>query len=433
MAVTIINPINNQVGASNSGITNIFTVTNSSNTASSQALIGVNVGGSTSGDPFQTFTVTGVTNWSIGIDNSASDAFVIAASAALGTTNVMTIATGGAVSIILADLDVTRSSSGASVISTISNTSNSAGSNAINQITIGGSSANQAITTYTTTGVTNWTVGVDATRSSRFGINNSSVLSSLNCISITPTTNQVSLELGNFDITHASSGGVLLNTISNTSNTAGSGVNFQATVAGASGGDAQSTYTVSGVTNWSVGVDNSDSDAFVIAASSALGSTNVIRAATSGIISYPLQPCFSAYLSGSPTNVTGDATLYVIAYDSVNYDQGSNFNTTTHAFVAPATGKYLFTGMTYTQNIGIAHTNYNILIQNLTSGFNYYLWSLNPQVQAVGGVYLNNFSNMISCAAGDNIVMSLQISGSTKTIGILGGQAITLFEGFKVA
>lgn len=217
----------------------------------------------------------------------------------------------------------------------------------------------------------------------------------------------------------------------NSSGTVGSRAVVQC--GGSSAGDAFYSAIVNGVTTWSWGADNSDSDAFVLSASATLGTTNVMRASTTGAINKPLQPCFSAYLSGNPTNVTGDGTLYVIAYDSVNYDQGSNFNTTTHAFVAPVTGKYLFTGMTYTQSLGVAHTVYNILIQNLTSGFNYYLWSLNPQVQAVSGVYLNNFSNMISCAAGDNVVISLQISGSTKTIGILGGAAVTLFEGFLVA
>lgn len=155
------NSINNTVGASISGVTNTLTLTNASNTANSQANMIVNVGGSTSGDPFATFTVTGVTSWSIGADNSASDAFVIAASTALGTTNVISMATGGAVSVVLGDLDVTRSSSGASVVSTISNTSNTASSNARMQVSVAGTSANDAFTTYTVTGTTNWSEGID--------------------------------------------------------------------------------------------------------------------------------------------------------------------------------------------------------------------------------------------------------------------------------
>ncbi len=98
MAQTINNAGNNTVGASNTGQTNTFTVTNPSNTASSAALVNVTVGGGTADDAFTTYTVSGVTNWSQGIDNSASDAFVVAASTALGTTNCISLpaaATGG--------------------------------------------------------------------------------------------------------------------------------------------------------------------------------------------------------------------------------------------------------------------------------------------------------------------------------------------------
>ncbi len=90
------NAINNTVGASNSGVTNTLTVTNASNTSSSQALVNVTVGGGTAGDAFTTYTVSGVTNWSQGIDNSASgDPFVISSSTTLGTSNTLTIDTAG--------------------------------------------------------------------------------------------------------------------------------------------------------------------------------------------------------------------------------------------------------------------------------------------------------------------------------------------------
>lgn len=90
------NSINSTIGASNSGATNTLTITNPSNTASSQAQEIITVGGATAGDAFTTYTVAGVTNWSQGIDNSVSgDPFVISASTALGTTNTLTIDTLG--------------------------------------------------------------------------------------------------------------------------------------------------------------------------------------------------------------------------------------------------------------------------------------------------------------------------------------------------
>ena len=241
------NAINNTVGASVSGVTNTLTVTNPSNTASSQALANITVGGGTSGDPFLTYTVAGVTDWSTGIDNSVSDTFVIAASTALGTTNVMSMTTAGAVSIVLGNLDVTKSASGATVSTTISNTSNTASSNALEQITVAGTSA----------------------------------------------------------------------------------------------GDAFTTYTVAGTTNWSVGTDNSvTGDPFVIAASTALGTTNIMSAATTGEINYPLQPSFMAFLSGSINNVTGDGTAYAIICDTEAFDQGGDYDNSTGVFTAPVTGRY---------------------------------------------------------------------------------------------
>ncbi len=44
---------------------------------------------------------------------------------------------------------------------------------------------------------------------------------------------------------------------------------------------------------------------------------------------------FSAYLSTSIANVTGDSTLYTIPFDEVFFDLGGNFNTGTGYFTAP--------------------------------------------------------------------------------------------------
>lgn len=78
-----------------SGDTETLTISNSSDTADSQAQQLISVAGSTAGDAFTTYTVSGTQSWSIGIDNSDSDNFKISASSALGTTDWLTIATPG--------------------------------------------------------------------------------------------------------------------------------------------------------------------------------------------------------------------------------------------------------------------------------------------------------------------------------------------------
>jgi hypothetical protein len=72
---------------------NVITRTqNSSNTASSNARHQVQVGGTSAGDPFMLYTLSGGADWAIGLDNSVTtpeaDPFVIARSTALGTSDV---------------------------------------------------------------------------------------------------------------------------------------------------------------------------------------------------------------------------------------------------------------------------------------------------------------------------------------------------------
>ena len=184
--MVINNAINNTVGGSNSGATNTLTVTNSSNTASSQALQVISVGGGTAGDPFTTFTVTGGGSWSIGCDNSASDSFVIANSTALGTTNALSI----------------------------------------------GSEAD-----FTVTALRN-----------------------------TISSNGVPLDIET----------------NNSSNTSGSDARFLATVAGSSAGDPNIAWVVSGGGSWAAGLDNSDSDAWVLSSGVVIGTSNNIRVLTTG-------------------------------------------------------------------------------------------------------------------------------------------------------
>lgn len=100
MVNTVIGPIGNQVGASNSGVTNTLTVDNASNTASSQAKVLVTVGGGTAGDAFTEYQVSGVTTYAVGIDNSDSDKLKITTGAdpSSGTTAV-TITSAGVLSL----------------------------------------------------------------------------------------------------------------------------------------------------------------------------------------------------------------------------------------------------------------------------------------------------------------------------------------------
>lgn len=93
--VSINNVINNTVGATNSGVTNLFTIQNPSNTASSAAREKITVGGTSAGNPTLNFNVSGSTDWEMGINNSASQRLTISQSTALGTKDVWRMTTAG--------------------------------------------------------------------------------------------------------------------------------------------------------------------------------------------------------------------------------------------------------------------------------------------------------------------------------------------------
>jgi hypothetical protein len=95
-------------------------------------------------------------------------------------------------------------------------------------------------------------------------------------------TTEVLTTTGQFNLTgdliksRSESGADSLISVNNTSNTANSGVNFLAAVAGTSAGDAWSSYSVTGTTAWSVGIDNSDSDKFKISNFLSLGTSDCL-------------------------------------------------------------------------------------------------------------------------------------------------------------
>lgn len=173
---------------------------------------------------------------------------------------------------------------------------------------------------------------------------------SLGTSNITTTTQSVRSEGPSRIVGSANSGNTNTLTVTNSSNTATSSANILSTVGGSSAGDAQHQSSVSGVTTWTWGIDNSvtspTADPWVLSQGTALGTNDVMSVATSGEINYPLQPAFFAYLATSDLNVTGQTNVLTIgsvtALTEV-FDQNGDFNTN-GTFTAPVTGRYHLTG-----------------------------------------------------------------------------------------
>jgi hypothetical protein len=100
---------------------------------------------------------------------------------------------------------------------------------------------------------------------------------------VTVTVNGLAAGGLGFDVTAGAVGATFTGRVINTDNTNGaSHARWHSVVGGASGGDAQSTWEINGVQAWSAGVDNSDSDAWVLSATASLGTSNVLRATAVG-------------------------------------------------------------------------------------------------------------------------------------------------------
>lgn len=221
---------------------------------------------------------------------------------------------------------------------------------------------------------------------------------------------------GDFAFTSATAATNRILTISNTdnSNTASAGT-LQITVGGASAGDPALKYTISGVTNYSRGIDNSATDSYKVSNSTALGTTDSWIMDSAGERTMPLQCAFQASLTNFKTNVTGDGTVYTIAWDQENFDTSGSFAAAT--FTAPVTGRYRLTLSTYFSNItgaGFVADYASIITTNRT---------YSSCVRAIGLLQQGNqngfiFSVLADMTAGDTATTDIKVSGGTKTIGV---------------
>jgi len=324
------------VGSTNSGATNLVTIKNDSNTASSGAGQTIVVAGGTADDPYSSWVVTGGNTYSAGVDNSSSDVFRITNGANPSTGSSMIVFDPSADTTTLPQLVLkhAKTSSSGTVLTQTWNVDNtSATSHAVDQIIAGGSSA----------------------------------------------------------------------------------------------GDPSVRWTLTSVQDWSAGIDNSDSDAWVLSASSALGTTNVMRASTSGQLNYPLQPAFSANLSATASNVTGDATAYTILCNTEQYDVGSNYNTTTGTFTAPVTGKYRFAANLTLSTLGAGHTSGNLALTTTSTTYN--LSSSNyGAIRNSNNALIINASYPANMTAGDTATLVVTVSNSTKTVNVT--STTTYFSGY---
>lgn len=233
------------------------------------------------------------------------------------------------------------------------------------------------------------------------------------------TTNSIDNTcLNDLSVSSATNGVERKVTVINSTNAANSAATVVTSVAGGTAGDAKFQALISGGQIWSAGLDNSDSDAFVLSSNVALGTTNVMRVSTTGLINYPLQPTFRARRSADVANATGDGTLYTVPFNTELYDVTNNYASPN--FTVPIAGQYLVTAGVVFGNlsVGAGHTTVQILITSTALGD-----IANSRVNAASnsnGFIALNCSCISALAAADTVYVRAQVEGGTKTVTIQG-------------
>ncbi len=242
------------------------------------------------------------------------------------------------------------------------------------------------------------------------------------------TTTQTILKTGpsaTFGSTNSGNTNTL--TVTNDSNTATSAANIVSSVAGGTAADPTHQSVVSGVTTWTWGIDNSASDAWVLAQGTALGTNNVISATTAGEVTKPLQPAFSAD-STLQSNVTGDGTAYTITYATEIFDQNNDFDGTS-TFTAPVTGLYQFNALTGYSGLTAGMTDINTQIA--TSNRSYSIQGGSPgAMRSVNNTLRMEGTVLADMDAADTTVVSITISNGTKVANVTATSS--KFQGFLV-
>jgi hypothetical protein len=132
---------------------------------------------------------------------------------------------------------------------------------------------------------------------------------------------------------------------------------------------------------------------------------------------------FFAYLSA---DYSAGTLIQVTNLDTKWYDNGSNFNTTTHTFTAPFNGVYHFDGCVEMFNSAafVFYSMFIATISSVTSDF-YGAYTNGP----AGGAF-SNVARDLKLSAGDTVKLGyFGASGDT----VKGGQNVTSFNGHLVS
>jgi len=182
--------------------------------------------------------------------------------------------------------------------------------------------------------------------------------------------------------------------------------------AGASG-DARIVFDINENNEWGFGADDDDSDKFKISQGGILGVNDVLTITSSGDVRFPLTPSFQ-YYANDVLNVTGDNTTYTCVFANENFDQNSDFDSTS-TFTAPIAGRYSFNIHISIRDLVSAMITG--LIRLITSNRTYSSSDARPgPTRTASSGWSTNFSHFCDMDASDTATVTIRVAGGSKVV-----------------
>lgn len=138
---------------------------------------------------------------------------------------------------------------------------------------------------------------------------------------------------------------------------------------------------------------------------------------------------FSAYLSSTQSNVTGDGTNYTIPFNTALVNTGSGFNTGTGVFTAPSTGNYTFSSSVYINGLLTGHTEGIFIFQGNAQESRFF--SANFGAMATTGTIAATGTLTIPMTAGDTMEVRCFVNMGTKVVNVIGAGSPAIYTNFS--
>jgi len=139
-------------------------------------------------------------------------------------------------------------------------------------------------------------------------------------------------------------------------------------------------------------------------------------------IKFTNSPRFGAWLNNTQNGVTGDGTVYTIIFNNEIQDNGDHYDNTTGVFTSPITGDYIFTYSLALTGFA-AHTTLEAWL--VAGADTFYAINCDPTNIKTSGttIYINGSHKISSLGSTSTAYVQVRVSGSTKTINMVSGNA----------